>query len=191
MGKLARSSSRCAVKYQSALAQENSLTQALSQQKGEALSMNRKAINYGVLQRDVDASKQPSKLHATCQGNWREWRIEDQQHPRGRRAGASARTGDSKHALPSTGPREGKSMVAGNMAVGLAQAGQRVLLIDVDVRTRVLREDRLTMGRFARPFEEEFAAKFGVKHAMIMNSGSSANLVGAVSPEASSTAARR
>ena len=44
--------------YQTALAQENSLTYALSQQKGEALSMNRKAIDYGVLAREVDSSKQ-------------------------------------------------------------------------------------------------------------------------------------
>src|SRR5262249_18109595 len=39
--------------YQAALAQENSLNGALNQQKGEALAMNRKAIDYGVLERDV------------------------------------------------------------------------------------------------------------------------------------------
>ena len=44
--------------YQAALAQENSLTAALDQQKGEALAMNRKAIDYGVLERDVQSSKQ-------------------------------------------------------------------------------------------------------------------------------------
>src|SRR3954451_16736892 len=44
--------------YQSALAQENSLNAALNQQKGEALTMNRKAIDYGVLERDVESSKQ-------------------------------------------------------------------------------------------------------------------------------------
>jgi succinoglycan biosynthesis transport protein ExoP len=44
--------------YQSALSQENSLTVALNQQKAEALSMNRKAIDYGVLERDVDSNKQ-------------------------------------------------------------------------------------------------------------------------------------
>ena len=44
--------------YQAALAQENSLMAALNQQKAEALSMNRKAIDYGVLARDVESSKQ-------------------------------------------------------------------------------------------------------------------------------------
>ena len=44
--------------YQAALAQENSLTGALDQQKREALAMNRKAIDYGVLERDVQSSKQ-------------------------------------------------------------------------------------------------------------------------------------
>ena len=44
--------------YQSALAKENSLVFALNQQKGEALSMNRKAIDYGVLERDVQSNKQ-------------------------------------------------------------------------------------------------------------------------------------
>jgi polysaccharide biosynthesis transport protein len=44
--------------YQAALAQENSLAAALSQQKGEALSMNKKGIEYSVLARDVESSKQ-------------------------------------------------------------------------------------------------------------------------------------
>ena len=44
--------------YQAALAQENSLAHALAQQKGEALSMNRKGIEYSVLNREVESSKQ-------------------------------------------------------------------------------------------------------------------------------------
>ena len=36
--------------------------------------------------------------------------------------------------MTSTGPREGKSVVASNLAVVLAQAGRRVLLIDADMR---------------------------------------------------------
>ena len=43
---------------------------------------------------------------------------------------------------------------------------------------RVVREGRLTMGENVRRFEEAFAATFGVKHAVMVNSGSSANLVG-------------
>ena len=35
----------------------------------------------------------------------------------------------------------------------------------------------LTTGRFAEQFEREFAAKFGTRHALLVNSGSSANLV--------------
>src|SRR4029079_5530379 len=44
--------------YLTALAKEQSLTNALNQQKNEALSMNRKAIDYSVLDRDVQSSKQ-------------------------------------------------------------------------------------------------------------------------------------
>jgi len=41
----------------------------------------------------------------------------------------------------------------------------------------VLDEGRFTMGDRVRRFEEAFAAKFGVKHAVMVNSGSSANLL--------------
>ena len=44
--------------YQAALSQEQTMSAALDQQKGEALSMNRKAIDYSVLERDVQSSKQ-------------------------------------------------------------------------------------------------------------------------------------
>nr|MBA2259723.1 aminotransferase class I/II-fold pyridoxal phosphate-dependent enzyme [Acidobacteriota bacterium] len=43
---------------------------------------------------------------------------------------------------------------------------------------RVFAEGRLTMGEYVRRFEEAFAAKLGMKHAVMTNSGSSANLVG-------------
>ena len=36
--------------------------------------------------------------------------------------------------ITSTGPREGKTVVASNLALALAQAGQRVILIDADMR---------------------------------------------------------
>jgi succinoglycan biosynthesis transport protein ExoP len=44
--------------YRAAVAQEQSLTRALDEQKREALSMNRKAIDYGVLARDAESSRQ-------------------------------------------------------------------------------------------------------------------------------------
>jgi capsular exopolysaccharide synthesis family protein len=44
--------------YEAALAQENSLTAALNQQKAEALAMNRKAIEYTVLEREVESGRQ-------------------------------------------------------------------------------------------------------------------------------------
>ncbi|PYR57767.1 MAG: hypothetical protein DMF85_12660 [Acidobacteria bacterium] len=44
--------------YLAAVAQERSLTAALEQQKTEALVMNRKAIEYGVLERDAKSSRQ-------------------------------------------------------------------------------------------------------------------------------------
>lgn len=43
---------------------------------------------------------------------------------------------------------------------------------------RVMRSGRFTMGEQVRLFEDAFAARFGVKHAVMVNSGSSANLVG-------------
>jgi capsular exopolysaccharide synthesis family protein len=44
--------------YRAAVAQEENLTTALNQQKGEALAMNRKAIEYSVLEREVDGGRQ-------------------------------------------------------------------------------------------------------------------------------------
>jgi len=44
--------------YQTALVQENSLTTALDQQKREALAMNRKGIEYSVLEREVESGRQ-------------------------------------------------------------------------------------------------------------------------------------
>jgi len=44
--------------YRAAVAQEQSLTKALDDQKGEAQSMNRKAIELGVLSRDAESSRQ-------------------------------------------------------------------------------------------------------------------------------------
>src|SRR5262245_59223901 len=43
---------------------------------------------------------------------------------------------------------------------------------------RVLAAGRFTMGDEVRGFEQAFAARFGVTHAVMVNSGSSANLVG-------------
>ena len=44
--------------YQAALVQEESLTAALNQQKREALAMNRKGIEYSVLEREVESGQQ-------------------------------------------------------------------------------------------------------------------------------------
>lgn len=49
---------------------------------------------------------------------------------------------------------------------------------EVDALQRVIQSGRYTMGEQVRLFEEAFAAKFGMKHAVMTNSGSSANLVG-------------
>jgi capsular exopolysaccharide synthesis family protein len=47
---------------------------------------------------------------------------------------SSAEEGLRSVVVTSAGPGEGKSLVASNLAVALAQAGQRVLLIDADMR---------------------------------------------------------
>jgi CDP-6-deoxy-D-xylo-4-hexulose-3-dehydrase len=49
---------------------------------------------------------------------------------------------------------------------------------EIDALQRVIHSGRYTMGEQVRLFEEAFAEKFGMKHAVMMNSGSSANLVG-------------
>ena len=48
---------------------------------------------------------------------------------------------------------------------------------ELDAIARVLRDGRFTMGDNVRRFEEQFAATVGARHAVMTNSGSSANLV--------------
>jgi polysaccharide biosynthesis transport protein len=214
--------------YQSALAKENSLIAALNQQKAEAQVMNRKAIDYGVLEREVESSRQiyesllqrAKETGVSSELKTSNIRIVD--HAQRPRAPISPRTAlnlvgatifglmlalglafffeyvDSSIKSPeevraylglptlgmvpalnpktwkgkeplinagvppnfaeafralrtnvlfsaadegarslvvtSTGPGEGKTMVAANLAIGFAQAGQRVILIDADMR---------------------------------------------------------
>ena len=49
---------------------------------------------------------------------------------------------------------------------------------ELDAMQRVMESGRFTMGEQVRRFEEAFATRFGMKHAVMVNSGSSANLVG-------------
>ena len=73
--------------YLTALSQENSLATSLNQQKGEALSMNRKAIDYSVLDRDVESSKQLlQQPAAACEGDGGRGELKIEQHPRRRSA---------------------------------------------------------------------------------------------------------
>jgi polysaccharide biosynthesis transport protein len=214
--------------YQAAVAKENSLIAALNQQKSEAQSMNRKAIDYGVLERDVQSSKQvyesllqraketgvsselkssnirvvdvaerpqapvsprkalnlslallggtlvafgftfffeyldsriksPDEITAylglaslgmvpALQPNtWtgKEPLISSGVPPNFAESLRAIRTnvlfssteeGSRSLVVTSTGPGEGKTLVAANLAISLAQAGQRVLLIDADMR---------------------------------------------------------
>jgi capsular exopolysaccharide synthesis family protein len=214
--------------YQAALAKENSLLGALAQQKAEAQSMNRKAIDYGVLERDVQTSKQiyesllqrAKETGVSTELKTSNIRVVDvaerPQYPvsprkalnfvlalvggaflafgfafffeyvdsrikspdevkaylglpslgmvpaldakalKGRdplinggvppnfsEAFRALRTnvlfscadeGSRSLVITSTGPGEGKTMVAANLAIGFAQAGQRVILIDADMR---------------------------------------------------------
>ena len=49
---------------------------------------------------------------------------------------------------------------------------------EIDAMHRVIDSGMFTMGTNVRLFEEQFARKFGVKHALMVGSGSAANLVG-------------
>jgi CDP-6-deoxy-D-xylo-4-hexulose-3-dehydrase len=49
---------------------------------------------------------------------------------------------------------------------------------EIAAMQRVIASGRFTMGEEVSAFEREFAAYFGVKHGIMVNSGSSANLVG-------------
>ena len=49
---------------------------------------------------------------------------------------------------------------------------------EIDAIKRVIDQGRFTMGESVRRFEEAFAAHLGMRHAVMLNSGSSANLVG-------------
>jgi succinoglycan biosynthesis transport protein ExoP len=227
--------------YQAALAQEQSLTSALGQQKGEALSMNRKGIEYSVLDREVQSNKQiyesllqrAKETGVSGELKTSNIRVVDQaERPRApltpRKALNLALAGlgggllalgfvfffeyvDSRIKTPdeikahlgipflgmvpaiagklpaageplinagvtqgfaeafrairtnvlfstadegtrtlvvtSTGPGEGKTTVACNLAIGLAQTGQRVLIIDADMRRPRVH------GVFGRPQE--------------------------------------
>lgn len=46
---------------------------------------------------------------------------------------------------------------------------------------KVIQSDMFTMGKNVKAFEDEFAKFFGKKYAAMVNSGSSANLVGVAS----------
>ncbi|MGB0683276.1 MAG: DegT/DnrJ/EryC1/StrS family aminotransferase [Magnetovibrionaceae bacterium] len=52
---------------------------------------------------------------------------------------------------------------------------------EIDAIQRVIASDRFTMGPEVAAFEEEFAAYHGMNHAVMVNSGSSANLVSVAS----------
>lgn len=213
--------------YQAALAQEESLTTALDQQKREALAMNRKGIEYSVLEREVESGRQiyqslmqrAKETSVTGELKSSNVRVVDRAEvprepvaPRGLLSLALALFGgtflacglvfffeylDSRIKTPeevetrlglpaiglipalgknwrqaepllsngvppdfaeafkalrtnvlfsaaekgcrvvvvtSSGPGEGKTIVASNLAIGVAYAGQRVLLVDGDLR---------------------------------------------------------
>ena len=52
---------------------------------------------------------------------------------------------------------------------------------EIDAINRVIASDRYTIGDYVAAFEEQFASYIGLKHAVMVNSGSSANLIAVAS----------
>ncbi|MBE89137.1 MAG: pyridoxamine 5-phosphate oxidase [Rhodospirillaceae bacterium] len=52
---------------------------------------------------------------------------------------------------------------------------------EIDAIHRVIASDRYTIGDYVAAFEEQFASYIGLKHAVMVNSGSSANLIAVAS----------
>ena len=48
---------------------------------------------------------------------------------------------------------------------------------DIEIGKKVLSSKRITMASYTRDFEKDFAKKIGAKYALMVNSGSSANLL--------------
>ena len=48
---------------------------------------------------------------------------------------------------------------------------------ELEAIQRVIDSDMYTMGKHVKQFEDEFAKQFGSNHAVMVNSGSSANLL--------------
>ncbi len=68
-----------------------------------------------------------------------------------------------------------KDFVAGETPVPVA--GRVFDAVDIQTLVDASLDFWLTTGRFAAQFEKEFAAFFGLRHAILVNSGSSANLL--------------
>ncbi|MHB1287582.1 MAG: DegT/DnrJ/EryC1/StrS family aminotransferase, partial [Leptospirales bacterium] len=49
---------------------------------------------------------------------------------------------------------------------------------EIEAIEEIVKKGFFTMGENVRTFEEQFARKFGARYAVMVNSGSSANLVG-------------
>jgi hypothetical protein len=226
-GEIANVGQAIRTEYEAALTQERSLIAALDQQKLEAQSMNRKAIEYSALDRDVKSSRQmydglmqraketgiagelkASNIRVVDQAErprkpvtpqpflnlavalfggalfacvlvfffeymdsrikspdelktylgltflglipalGKEWNgteplinngvpqnfAEAFRAVRTNVVFSSTEKGSHSLVVTGTGPREGKTMVASNLAVGLAMAGERTLLVDADMR---------------------------------------------------------